>query len=230
MALFYKRYPSKAIVRKENRKEFRGSKKSKNKDRVTVMVCSSATEKVPLAMIGKADRPRIFDTLGTKSKPMYYNYQKNAWFDGKIMKWWLVKVFVQHIKEKRSENPTAHFVLILDNFLHTSKDEWAIVLKDLDFIHLLFLPPNLTSKHQPMDMGIIAILKVGYKTTMLKTLLDVCDDEENFQRCQQMEVASGCRGLQHGHVPHLLDAMNILNRLWIGDLAPRYSRAGFDVM
>ena len=30
-------------------------------------------------------------------------------------------------------------------------------------VHVLFLPVNMTSKHQPADMGMIAALKVGHR-------------------------------------------------------------------
>jgi hypothetical protein len=36
------------------------------------------------------------------------------------MKWWLSKVFVPHVKRRRG-NTENHFILILDNFLSTSK-------------------------------------------------------------------------------------------------------------
>ena len=37
---------------------------------------------------------------------------------------------------------------------------------------LKFLPPNVTSKHQPADMGIISTLKVGYMVSLLDQLLE----------------------------------------------------------
>jgi hypothetical protein len=50
-------------------------------------------------------------------------------------------------------------ILLLDNCsAHTDLDESRLPKKLI--IH--FLPPNVTSCHQPADMGIIAAIKVGY--------------------------------------------------------------------
>ena len=50
--------------------DFQGVKKMKSKDRVTRMVCISATsEKVPLVMVGTAKQPLCFKFLCPNSKP-----------------------------------------------------------------------------------------------------------------------------------------------------------------
>jgi hypothetical protein len=218
--LFYKRLPSRVIVRKENRAKTRGSKRFKCKERVTMMIMTSPTRRGPLAMVSKHNRPRCFEHyLGSKEKPFPYIAQKSAWFDGRIMNWWLTTVCIPYFRAQRQEEQ--HFVLILDNFLETSKDSW--LKKDLpSWIHIIFLPPNLTSKHQPMDMGIIAVLKVAYKSQLLKLLLQVCDNAQLFKERQLISVPHGCRGVFYGHPPHILDAMQILQRIWSGDLANRY--------
>ena len=40
-----------------------------------------------------------------------------------------------------------------------------------------FLPKNMTARYQPMDQGIISVLKTRYKTIMLRRLLAICDDD-----------------------------------------------------
>ena len=218
--LFYKRLPNKVIARKENRKKTRGSKRFKCKERVTMMVMTSPTRMGPLTMVSKHQRPRCFEYyLGKKEKPFPYIHQKAAWFDGRVLKWWLTTVCIPYFMEIRQEDQ--HFVLILDNFLETSKDKW--LTKDIpSWIHIKFLPPKLTSKNQPMDMGIIAVLKVAYRSQLLKALLQVCDKPQLFKERQRLSVPHGCRGVFHGSPPHLLDAMQILQRIWSGDLAKRY--------
>ena len=49
-----------------------------------------------------------------------------------------------------------------------------------DRLTVVYLPPNMTSNHQPADMGMIASLKVGYKTTLLRNLLSVFDMEGGY--------------------------------------------------
>jgi hypothetical protein len=89
----------------------------------------------------------------------------------------------------------------------------------------MFLPPNLTSKYQPMDQGVIATVKLGYKMLMLKFLLTICDNVALYEEYQNMEVPKGCRGLEHGSAPHILDALKLLKILWEGDLQGRYSNS-----
>jgi hypothetical protein len=45
---------------------------------------------------------------------------------------------------------------------------------------ILFFPPNCTSLLQPADIRMIAGLKVGYRVSMLRKLLAICDDEELY--------------------------------------------------
>ncbi len=40
-------------------------------------------------------------------------------------------------------------------------------------VEIIFLPPNCSSVHQPLDMGIIASLKVRYKHTLLERTIEL---------------------------------------------------------
>ena len=73
----------------------------------------------------------------------------------------------------------------------------------------------MTSNHQPADMLIIASLKVGYKTTLLRTLLSVFDMEEGYQNAarQRAQAPHGRKGLIYGRKAMVLDAMIVLNDL-----------------
>jgi hypothetical protein len=68
-------------------------------------------------------------------------------------------------------------------------------------------------------MGIIASLKVGYKLSMLETLLAIFDIEGGYEKaakaCRRQE--RGCKGLQYGGKAHVLDAMNLLDNIWSQD-------------
>ena len=68
------------------RKDYRGVKQMKSKDRVTLMVATSAVGgKIPLFMVGKAKAPECFRLCQGNKPPMAYHHQANAWFDN-----WLV--------------------------------------------------------------------------------------------------------------------------------------------
>ena len=77
----------------------------------------------------------------------------------------------------------------------------------------------MTSNHQPADMGMIASLKVGYRTKMLEKLLAIFDEEGGYERAAEARkmIKAGCRGLDYGGKAHLLDASTILFELWSKD-------------
>ena len=57
--LYYRKLPNRTFCNKEERKTVRGVKQMKDKDRLTIMVCTSAVgKKCPLAVVGKAASPR----------------------------------------------------------------------------------------------------------------------------------------------------------------------------
>lgn len=51
------------------------------------------------------------------------------------------------------------------------------VIGELKSINLVFLPPNITSKAQPMDAGVIKNLKVHYRTKVVHQLIDELDSD-----------------------------------------------------
>ena len=87
------------------------------------------------------------------------------------------------------------------------------------WLKIVFLPPNVTNKHQPADMGMIASLKVGYKTKILMQLLEVFDKEGGYEEAARLRKSTrkGCRGLQLGGKATILDAMYILDEIWKND-------------
>jgi hypothetical protein len=87
------------------------------------------------------------------------------------------------------------------------------------WLHILFLPPNATNTHQPADMGMIASLKTGYKTKMLRQLLAIFDQPGGYEAAAEARklVPKGQRGLAVGGKAHILDAMLILDNIWKED-------------
>ena len=84
---------------------------------------------------------------------------------------------------------------------------------------ILFLPPNVTNRHQPADMGMIAAIKVGYRVNLLGILLALFDVEGGYAAAAVARalVPTGCRGLDYGGKATILDAMKILNSMWERD-------------
>ena len=75
----------------------------------------------------------------------------------------------------------------------------------------IFLPLNVTSRYQPMDMGIIVCFKVGYHVQLLDyhiQLFDVKEGHKALESCRG-KIKPGCKGLHAGRKPIILDLMDL---------------------
>ena len=122
---------------------------------------ATGTDMVPLSMIGKSKNPRCFKNYITK---LTYYHQKRAWSDSVVFaKWW--QSFQLYIS-RRTERKC---LLIMDNCgPHGSE-----LIDPTGQIECVFLPSNVTSVFQPMDAGIIAMLKKKYRNRLLMKMLDI---------------------------------------------------------
>ena len=141
--------------------------------------------------------------------------QIKIWFTQKIIVWRIKRVFwTHHLKT----HGNVYALLILDNFsAHKYLDDSDVARKFglTDKLCIIFLPPYLTSRIQPADMGIISVLKVGYKFFMVRRLLAMYE----YQTFTDIDTARkiqkrGCKGLAFGGKTHVLDAYEILNHIW----------------
>lgn len=133
-----------------------------SKQRVTLMIGTNmnGSEKLKLLLIGKSSEPRCF--RGIKWLPLDYRANKNAWMTGKLFEEWLLKLDRQFASAKRN------IILFIDNCPAHSKD---LQLK-LEFIKLAFFPPNMSSKLQPLNQGVIQTMKCHYRRRILKKTLN----------------------------------------------------------
>lgn len=213
--LFYQKLPNFFYADQEARRTMRGTKQMKAKERVTLMVgCAASGAKIPLFMVGKSKTPTCFKLARDGNPPMDYTHQTNAWFDKAVMITWINNVFWPY--HERTHGEKVHALLILDNF-SGQKDFNEELLPE--HLHIVYLPPNTTSTNQPCDQGIIACLKVGYRSIMLRKLLSIFDADGGFDRAaeQRVSVPRGCKGLAYGGKATILDAMEILLSLWNED-------------
>ena len=114
--LFFQKLPNSLYVDKAKKKDYAGTKRMKDKERITLMVCTSADGwRVPLALIGKFKKPVCFQLLpNPKNPPIAYTNQRNAWFDKIVTEWWIRHVFwPEHLKRHDDVN----CILLFDNFL-----------------------------------------------------------------------------------------------------------------
>ena len=212
--LFYQKLPDKLYIDSEVKKKYEGAKAMKDKNSVTIMVCTSASgTKVPLAMAGREKKPECFRlTEDGKTPPVSYTYQSNGWFDRNATLWWINNVFWPHHRRTRGDVPA---LLLLDTCSAHEVDTTKIPSK----LAVKFLPLNVAHRHQPLDMGVLSSLRVGYKRTFLQYLLNMFDVEGGYELAaeQRKKQPKGCKGIFFGAKPHLLDVMKILKDIWDED-------------
>ncbi|CAB1115862.1 unnamed protein product [Ectocarpus sp. CCAP 1310/34] len=121
-----------------------------------------------------------------RGSPIKYFSQKNARSDARVFKLWWSQVFLPHVRSVTSEK-----------------------------VKILELPPNCTSKHQPMDAGIIAAWKVRYRTKLPGIRVDTMTSAAQLrEQAKERKVIRGCMGLAEGAQPHILDAAELGLEAW----------------
>ena len=152
--LFYQALPNRTLHL--SKEKCHGGKQSKV--RIIVLCGANAVvgNKLPLFVFGKSKQPRCFK--GVKNLPCRYRHQK-SWMDAELFPEWL---------QEFDQTISAHgrkVALLVDNYpAHPHVD-------GLQSVQLVFLPPNTTSKTQPMDQGVIHTLKAYYRTQLVQRIL-----------------------------------------------------------
>lgn len=176
--LFYKLTPDKTLKFKGER--CRGGKLSK--DRITVLVCANLTgnEKRRLLVIGKSRNPRCFKNV--KRLPVSYEANRKSWMTSEI--------FSKELREWDDElrRKKRKVLLLVDNCP-------AHPELNLEYIKLVFMPPNTSSVLQPMDQGVIRSLKSHYRKILLSRMVNIIDQGQQFSM-------------------NLLDGINLIHMAW----------------
>lgn len=147
---FYRLEPDRTLASR------RLSGRKKNKERLSVALCANAdgSHKLPPLIIGKYANPRCFKNINIRNFPMTYRNNNKAWMLTTLFQDW-IREFDYLISQKYRGQ---HVLLLIDNC--TSHKLGDLELSHVD-VH--FLPPNTTSKIQPMDAGIIMSFKKHYR-------------------------------------------------------------------
>jgi len=144
----------------------------KNKIRMTILFgCnSSGTEKLEPFFIGSSKQPRAFQNLTPEQLGFQYSANKKAW-----MTWSLFSEWLASLDSHVGKTPGRHILLLLDNCsAHKEPKQPAeepIQPLELQNITIHFLPPNSTSRIQPLDAGIIAAFKKQYRAKQYQQAL-----------------------------------------------------------
>lgn len=145
----------------------------KEKTRLTFLACcnNDGTERLKLMVIGTAMKPRAFQKKSGQEHGFDYHANKKAWMTKELFFAWLNR-FDQYVARK----PGRKILLLLDNCSAHGKAE---DLPPLHNIRVIFLPPNTTSKVQPLDAGIIAWVKRRYRRRLLFRVFENIESGKN---------------------------------------------------
>ena len=122
--------------------------------------------------------------------------------DSDTFKKWLQFRYVEI--QKKSSGP---WLLLLDN-CSGHKD-----LPILNGVSYQFLPANTTAHFQPMDQGLICATKKNYKALFLRRAVEVIQGFMAGGNAPQ-NVNVGRAGIKEGRLPHIADAMDLMDTVW----------------
>jgi len=176
--LFYRMAPDTTIAARQ----IEGSKKDKTRLTIAFGANADGSEKLQPFFIGHANKPRAFKKKSGEELGFYYRSNTKAWMTGLFFQEWLKRF------DCSMKNSNRKCLLLLDNApSHISGD------LELGNVRVVMLPPNSTSKIQPMDAGIIAAFKKRYRRSQLYRALDLeeagSDDIYKVDQLQAMKWA-----------------------------------------
>ena len=162
---FWKSLPDKGLA--SAKKECKGGKKSKLRLTILFFVNALGESECKPIVIGKSENPRCFKGIDKFQLPVHYYSQKKAWMTAKILDTILNKINRKLVLDQRK------VLLFMDNAGCHPADMAELYSN----IKICFLPPNTTSKLQPLDLGIIKNFKVHYRKLLMRyivTKIDQC--------------------------------------------------------
>lgn len=154
-ALFFKCLPDKTLSFKGDK--CHGGKASKHRLTLLLGVNSTGTHKLKPLIIGKSAKPRCFKNV--TSFPTDYMSNKKAWMTCDAFTVWLRNLNKEMKKKKKK------ILMFIDNCSAHGD------IPNLSNIQIKFLPPNSTSKLQPLDQGIIRCFKSNYRKEVVQQFL-----------------------------------------------------------
>lgn len=144
-----------------------------SKSRVTVHFCVNAdgSDKLQPWFIGRARVPASFGArnINPLTLGIHWRHNQKAWMNTVLMMEWL-RWFDRRCQGRK-------VLLLMDNFSAHTAAVTAIRDSDtpLQNTTVAYLPPNMTSKVQPLDQGIIMAFKSHYRKQWLQYMVDEFD-------------------------------------------------------
>lgn len=182
----------------------RGTKGMRNEDRMTLVICTnaSASHRLPVTVIASTKQTHAFSEINF---PLPYFQQAMAWNDRATCLQWFQEVFLSEIDKRTS----AKVALILDK----GSSHGANLIDPSGQVQVFYLPPTCAAKHQPMKLGVVALLRKSYKHQLLALVMEFLNDRKELQNSAR-RWQTGTMGLYEGHDPHVLDAAELISEIW----------------
>ncbi|KAF9223569.1 DDE-domain-containing protein [Gyrodon lividus] len=116
---------------------------------------ADGSKKLPLLIIGKAQKPWAFKNKTGTQLGFHYRNNVKAWMTAALYQEWLLDW------DRKLRNEDRKILLLQDNFAG------HIVPETLTNIHVVNVEPNLTAHVQPNDQGIIHCFKAKYRARFI---------------------------------------------------------------
>ncbi|CAB4015343.1 tigger transposable element-derived 6-like [Paramuricea clavata] len=188
-----------------NMDETGGGKKSKERLTCAFFVNAKGGKEKPI-VIGKSAKPRYFKGISDRSKlPCVYFNQRKAWMESEILEEILINL------NRRLKTQNRRILLFMDNAPCHPED----LGEKFTQIKVLFLPANITSRLQPLDLGIIQEFKLKYYRCLLThvvSTIDVCSSASEV--CKSIDVLQAMRwtAMAWNDVSESTESLNVLSR------------------
>ncbi|XP_042240612.1 tigger transposable element-derived protein 1-like [Homarus americanus] len=157
--------PKKTYLMKSEEKA-PGFKVSKDRLMILLMANASGTARMKPLVIHHSAKPRALKNVLIPKLPVIWRLNKKVWMTSDVFDKWYIShatPFIENVKTKLNLSNKA--LVLMDNTSSHPKHLCSVNKG----INLTFFPPNVTSLIQPMDQGIIALLKRYYlKYTMIQ--------------------------------------------------------------
>jgi DDE superfamily endonuclease/Tc5 transposase DNA-binding domain len=185
-AYLYNLAPDKTIAQRQ----IEGSKKDKTRLTIALTCNATGTDRFELLFLGHAVKPRCFNKKSGREHGFYYMSNKKAWMTAQFFQDFLLR-FNNHVNRK--------VLLLIDN---APSHIWENLR--LSNVEVVALPPNTTSKLQPLDAGIIAAFKCHIRRRQLVYALDALESNKNPYKVDQLTAMRWARAAWLGLEPSVI--------------------------
>jgi hypothetical protein len=155
-------------IRGQNSKSFvidENSIPKKDSEKITcLLTCSMLGEKLPLFIIGRSRKPRCFKDFDFSKLKVRYAANKTAFITSNLFNEYLDSI------NNEFNNKGRKILLVMDNCT-------SHICQQFSNIKIEFIPKNTSALIQPLDKGIIKVIKDKYRYRLSSHIANSIDSE-----------------------------------------------------